>query len=272
MDVKLSALCRTIQSFFKYQSSVGIEGYTRTAELDQFLSVRPVGFRSRQGRQEGPGRAGKSRPERSATNHIPNDQAHSDRIPAGNMGHIERDIFSCNGCGLAGRRRFSVPGRGGNRAKLFVVGGWLSVSGGEEKNRELLFGDQEDVMVSRMMGALGLQESEVYITNLVKCGCDRGTEVTQEHLLSCLPFLQRQIRLIQPEVMCTMGTAASQILLKSNRSISQLRGRFYPYKETGLEPIPLMATYHPTFLLKTVDMKQETWKDLQAIGRRLASR
>lgn len=125
-------------------------------------------------------------------------------------------------------------------------------------------------MVTRMMEAIQLQGDDVFVTNILKCGLPESCQPQASHLQCCLGYLRRQIAVIGPEVICSMGIIATRALLGLPQSLSQLRGRFHSYSTLDGRQIPVMPTYHPSYLLQAEEMKKETWKDLQLIQKRLA--
>lgn len=264
MDLKRFDFCKSVQSLLRYHRSAGIVEYVRNEEINRFVQIRealPAGCKSH---GEGLGKRTMNRVREQTQPAAVN--SHQADIK---LFDLRDEISICTACDLAAGRLFPSAGRGSVQAKLFVVGEWLSLPDEGGEGSEIVFGVEEDLMLSRMIAAMGLQDSDTFITNSIKCGLGRPSTPTRKNFQACLPFLHRQINLVQPDVICAMGTIAAQMLLKTNRSLSQLRGRFHSYEEGGSGSIPLMPTYHPTYLLKNEEMKKVTWVDLQAIGRRL---
>jgi len=186
------------------------------------------------------------------------------------LADIDAEIQGCRNCELHARRLIAVAGRGQARARLLIVGGWLSWSGQVVPSSDMIFGLEEDRMVARMLEAIQLKGDDVFVTNILKCGLPENCQPLATHLQCCLGYLQRQIAVIGPEVICSMGIIATRALLGLPQSLSQLRGRFHPYPTPDGRQIPVMPTYHPSYLLQAEEMKKETWKDLQLIQKRLA--
>ena len=103
------------------------------------------------------------------------------------------------------------------------------------------------------------------MTSMVKSRSASGQTPTNEQIKTCLPFLIAQIEAISPKIICTMGPIISLTLLKTNQPLIRLRGNFHSFQS-----IPLMPTFHPSYLLKHQEMKKATWIDLKMIQRRLA--
>ena len=124
-----------------------------------------------------------------------------------------------------------------------------------------------------MLAAIHLSRKEVYITTLVKCFPGPQAKPRENEIKTCLPFLFRQIEIICPAVICTMGMLSSQTLLHSSQSLFQLRGLFYNFNDlcsSQLESkIVVMPSLHPSLLLENADLKKASWKDLQLIQKKL---
>ncbi len=182
---------------------------------------------------------------------------------SGDMRALKERVKACCRCSLCQSRHFSSAGKGGERPVLLIIGDWLAVD--NSCGQEAIFGRDQDAMLSKMISAIQLAEKDVYITNAVKCTVPEHKQPTKEHIESCAFYLYSQIEMLVPKVICTMGIIPTRLLIGRTQPLSRQRGRFFPFRtQSGLE-IPLMPTYHPTFLLRNGEMKKETWKDLQAI-------
>ena len=180
---------------------------------------------------------------------------------------LAREIATCRLCALSQTRKTSTPGKGGSKPRLLVVGDWLLDSAGTA--RDSLFGEQQDQMLGRMIEAIELQSSDVFITNLIKCSVPDSVTPEPSQIATCLGYLKQQITLLSPRVLLTMGSAAAQTLLGSGKPLIALRGRFHQFRLGSDQHIALMATFHPSYLLKNPEMKQPTWNDLQAVKKKL---
>ena len=127
-------------------------------------------------------------------------------------------------------------------------------------------------MLQRMLAAINLSPDDAFISNVIKCGVDASVQPKAENIAACLSYLHRQIAAISPQVICAMGIVAARSILQISQPLSQLRGRFHNYRQGDIRTIPVMATYHPTFLLQNPEMKKATWEDLQAIAKELQKR
>ncbi len=184
---------------------------------------------------------------------------------------IHDEITHCTGCELHSERLASVSGRGEVRAKLLFVGGWLSMKEQEAYQSSIVFGVEEDVMLGKMTQAINLQTEDVFITNIIKCCLKEAKQPQVEHIKCCRSYLMRQINILKPEIICTMGLVPTRFLLNKKQSLSQLRGHFYPLAISNSLNIPVIPTYHPSYLLANPEMKKATWADLQTIQKQLES-
>ena len=121
-------------------------------------------------------------------------------------------------------------------------------------------------LLDKIIVACGLKRSDVYIGNILKCRPPGNRDPRADEIIACLPYLQRQIELIKPEIIVALGAHAARTLLDTTKSIGQLRGQFHEYY-AGLDqmPVKLMATYHPAYLLRSPAEKPKAWQDLQAV-------
>jgi DNA polymerase len=117
-----------------------------------------------------------------------------------------------------------------------------------------------------MIGAMGLERSQVYITNIVKCRPPGNRDPKEDEVTPCAPYLDRQIDLIAPRVLVALGKPASHRLTGTQKPIGALRGRWSSYRG-----IPLMPVFHPAYLLRTPNAKREAWEDLKKVMQRLES-
>jgi DNA polymerase len=130
-------------------------------------------------------------------------------------------------------------------------------------------------LLDRMLGSVGLsREKNCFIANTVKCRPPGNRDPLPEEIAPCSRFLARQIRLLNPKLILCVGRVSAQALLKTNASIGSLRGSFTPYQvddtqETGGFTIPLLATYHPSALLRDESYKRPAWEDLKLLKQRL---
>jgi DNA polymerase len=175
------------------------------------------------------------------------------------LDEIRGDLGDCQRCKLAGGRKWIVFGEGDPRAKLVFVG---EGPGFEEDRQGRPFVGAAGQLLTRIIEAIKLKRSQVYICNIIKCRPPDNRNPGPDEIDSCFPFLKRQIDAIRPEFICALGTVAAQTLLKTTTPISRLRGRFHDY-----DGIRLMPTYHPAYLLRHPDKKRDVWEDMKMLMR-----
>ena len=189
--------------------------------------------------------------------------------PLLNLSDISAEVASCNACELHTQRLYPVSGRGEKNVRLMIIGDWLSQESDGSLPPGHVFGVQQDLMLGKMLTAINLLPTEVYITNVIKCAIPSSIQPQASHVQSCLSFLRRQIVVLNPEIICTMGMIAARAVLNQSQSLSQSRGRFHEYDIGNGRHIPVLTTYHPTYLLRNSEMKTATWSDLQFLARRM---
>jgi DNA polymerase len=249
MDSQRLEIIKEVRSMMTYHHCLGIDVYPREAGFAQLVERKVELPAAREGVVQ---------------------QRKETMVTAETLQDIGAEIHDCRNCELHVRRVVPVAGMGGRQARLLIVGGWLTAPDPPEIRAEMVFGREADQMVTRMLAAIHLAPGEVFVTNILKCGLPDSCQPVAANIQCCLGFLRRQITVIEPELICTMGTIATRALLDLPSSLSQLRGRFHPYTALDGREIPLMPTYHPSYLLQAEEMKKQTWKDLQLIEKRLA--
>ena len=168
---------------------------------------------------------------------------------------LRQAVPACTACGLHKSRTQTVFGVGDENADWLLIG---EAPGAEEDRLGDPFVGQAGKLLDNMLGAIGLKRGEnVYIANVLKCRPPGNRNPEAEEVAKCTPFLKQQIGLIQPKLIIAMGRFAAQTLLSSDASIASMRGRLYRY-----EGVPLIVTYHPAYLLRSLPDKAKAWEDL----------
>jgi len=168
---------------------------------------------------------------------------------------LKQAVPACTACGLHKSRTQTVFGVGDENADWLLIG---EAPGAEEDRLGDPFVGQAGKLLDNMLGAIGLKRGEnVYIANVLKCRPPGNRNPEPDEVAKCTPFLKQQIGLIQPKLIIAMGRFAAQTLLSSDASIASLRGRVFRY-----EGVPLIVTYHPAYLLRTLPDKAKAWADL----------
>jgi len=257
-------LLEEISKLLQYHDSLGIREYPRTQQIERFLnnpgSPSPA--------QPGSRPQGKERKRRIAVEekHV-FDPGLAEKVT---LQDVRQELGDCQRCRLHESRTNIIFGQGPVKAKLMIVAD--APCREDDLQRAPVQGDAGDLL-DKMLAAIGLSREEVYITNLVKCFPGKDARAAENEIKTCLPFLFRQVEIICPKVICTMGLLSAQTLLHSRRSLFQLRGRFYSFNDLCSsklqEKIVIMPSLHPSLLLENSELKKASWQDLQIIQKKL---
>jgi DNA polymerase len=176
---------------------------------------------------------------------------------------LREAVSSCHACELCATRTQTVFGVGNRQADLMIIG---EAPGADEDRQGEPFVGRAGQLLNLMLEAIGLGRDQVYIANILKCRPPGNRDPRPEEALCCEPYLMRQIALLRPRVLLSVGRISAQNLLKTDAPIGRLRGRWF---ELGPEGTPLTVTYHPAYLLRSPDQKSKSWKDLLQVALRL---
>jgi len=169
-------------------------------------------------------------------------------------------VAGCQRCRLSEEGRSNIVfGEGNPDADLMFIG---EGPGAEEDRQGLPFVGRAGKKLNEIIRAVGLQRQDVYIGNIVKCRPPGNRSPRPDEIRSCLPYLERQIAIIQPRVICALGTVAAQTLLNTSEPISRLREEVHSYLG-----VPLQPTFHPAYLLRnyTPRTRGQVWEDMQKV-------
>jgi DNA polymerase len=175
---------------------------------------------------------------------------------------LQRDVAACRACGLCQQRRQAVLGVGDTGADWLFIG---EGPGAEEDARGEPFVGPAGKLLDAMLAAIDLRRGDdVYIANAVKCRPPGNRTPESAEMVACAPYLKRQIALLQPRLIVLLGRAAAHALLGNQGSLASLRGQTFSYPEPAGESggIPMLVTYHPAYLLRTLPDKAKAWEDL----------
>lgn len=178
---------------------------------------------------------------------------------------IAAEVRACRQCDLGSQRTNAVPGEGHPKARIMFVG---EAPGADEDAQGRPFIGRAGQLLEKIIIACGLKREDVFIGNILKCRPPGNRDPRPEEIVSCLPYLQRQIESIEPEIIVALGAHAARTLLNTNKPIGQLRGHFQEYVAgIGRPPVKLMATYHPAYLLRnyTPDTRRRVWEDMKKV-------
>jgi DNA polymerase len=179
---------------------------------------------------------------------------------------IAVEVRACTACPLCKTRTNGVPGEGVERPLVMVVG---EGPGADEDAAGRPFVGKAGKLLDDMLaarGQLGLyRDKNCFIANVVKCRPPENRDPLPEETAACVPFLARQIALLKPLVILTVGRVSTRTLLNTEEGIGKLRGRFHDY-----HGIPLLPTYHPSALLRNEELKGPAWEDLKRLRAKLS--
>ncbi len=194
--------------------------------------------------------------------------------PPQTLDDFRKKVAGCTKCPLGTTRHTLVFGAGNEKAAVMFIG---EGPGCDEDQQGEPFVGEAGQLLTRIIESIGLTRESVYITTLVKChpmvdpsdpkkyGNERPP--APEEIAACLPYLETQITLIRPRVLCTLGTWASRTLLRTEEPIGKLRGKFHDCNGTKLLP-----TYHPAALLRNAALKKDVWEDMKMLKKELAGK
>lgn len=177
---------------------------------------------------------------------------------------VMTEVAQCTRCGLHECRTRTVFGVGDRRARWLVVG---EAPGADEDRQGEPFVGRAGGLLNAMLRGIGLAREQVFIANVLKCRPPNNRDPAPEEVAHCLPYLERQIALLQPGIMLAVGRIAAQNLLATEVPIGRLRGQVHTF---GASRIPLVVTYHPAYLLRSPGEKRKAWEDLK-LARRVAA-
>lgn len=179
------------------------------------------------------------------------------RSAAPDMELLRLDVMECIACPLGGTRKHAVFGEGNPQAVLMFVG---EGPGAREDETGRPFVGPAGELLTRIIGAMGLNREDVYITNIVKCRPPGNRDPQPEEVAACIGYLQAQVNAVGPKVIVALGRIASQALLQEATPITRLRGTFRVY-----QGIPVMPTFHPSYLLQNPSRKRDVWEDIKKV-------
>lgn len=175
---------------------------------------------------------------------------------------LARIVSSCVTCRLCKTRKQTVFSDGSPEARIMFIG---EAPGADEDAQGVPFVGRAGQLLTRMIeDGMGLPRSSIYIANVLKCRPPDNRNPEPDEIASCRGYLERQIDLVKPEVLVALGKFAAQFLLETEEGIMRLRGKWGSYRG-----IPVMPTFHPSFLLRQPAQKKEAWEDLLAVLARL---
>jgi DNA polymerase len=181
---------------------------------------------------------------------------------AARLNILQREVALCSRCPeLASRRKQTVFGVGDPEARLCFFG---EAPGADEDRQGEPFVGAAGQLLNKIIAACGLRREDVYILNVLKCRPPGNRNPLPEEVANCRTYFEQQLETIQPEFICCLGAVAAQTLLRTKQPIGRLRGRLHDYRG-----IRVLATYHPSYLLRTPSAKRATWEDMKLLLREM---
>lgn len=172
------------------------------------------------------------------------------------------EIAACDKCRLCETRNNVVPGEGDPRARLMFIG---EGPGRDEDLQGRPFVGRSGELLTRMIAAIGMERSEVYICNVVKCRPPQNRNPEPDEAAACMNYLRAQFALVRPQVVVLLGKVACRYVLKEEISVMREHGRWYERKGTWFMP-----TFHPSALLRDPSKKRDAWEDFQKVRDKLS--
>jgi len=176
---------------------------------------------------------------------------------SGNLDELKQIVSQCTQCELHRTRTQTVFGVGHSAAEWLIIG---EAPGADEDRLGEPFVGKAGQLLTSMLRAMGLAREEVFIANVLKCRPPNNRDPSVNEVESCAAYLRQQIELIQPKIILVVGRVAAQSILNTDTPIGKMRGQKYTYQDTG---IPVIATYHPAYLLRSPQQKRHAWDDLK---------
>ncbi|MEE2684585.1 MAG: uracil-DNA glycosylase [Pseudomonadota bacterium] len=173
--------------------------------------------------------------------------------------------YKCAKCDLHKSRIQVVFGSGRRDAKLLIIG---EAPGAEEDKQGKPFVGRSGKLLNSMLKAININREDTFITNILKCRPPKNRDPQIEEIDKCRSYLIRQIELIKPKIVLTLGKIASQIILDSDETIGEIRGKKI---FSNIIKMPVVASYHPAYLLRNPSAKEKSWEDLKIIKKAIGS-
>lgn len=171
------------------------------------------------------------------------------------------EVNACEKCRLCETRTHVVPGEGDPHAKLMFIG---EGPGQEEDRLGRPFVGRSGELLTRMIQAIGLERTETYICNIVKCRPPQNRVPDPTEAAACLPYLRQQVALVRPRVIVLLGSTAAKTLIREDFRITREHGKWVEKKGVWFMP-----TYHPAALLRDESKKRDAWNDLKLVMAKL---
>lgn len=259
-----SASNAELLSVLDWYRAAGVDLAVGEAPVDRFAQRPPAPGSSR------PAPAAAIAPAAPLPGPLGGDPSEARRLAAtaGSLEALRSVLESYDGCGLKFRATQLVFADGNPEARIMLIG---EAPGAEEDRQGKPFVGRSGQLLDRMLGAIGLDRTAVYIVNTVPWRPPGNRTPTPEEMELCLPFLHRQVELVAPQLVLTLGGPAMQTVFRTTNGIIKMRGRWQTVAIGGHE-VEALPTLHPAYLLRNPAAKQQAWKDLIALRLRMDAR
>lgn len=195
--------------------------------------------------------------EEVVVNELNIEQTTHQKITSASLDELKVTVSNCTQCELHRTRTQTVFGVGHPAAEWLIIG---EAPGADEDRLGEPFVGRAGQLLTSMLRAMGLAREEVFIANILKCRPPNNRDPQANEINSCSSYLRQQIELIQPKIILVVGRIAAQSLLNVDTPIGKIRGKKFTYQDTN---IPVVATYHPAYLLRSPQQKRSAWEDLK---------
>lgn len=187
---------------------------------------------------------------------------------AENLESLRAEVEKFEGCSLKLTATHTVFGDGNPEAKIFLVG---EAPGADEDRVGVPFVGRSGQLLDKMMASIGIDRTGYYISNILPWRPPGNRTPLDSEIAVCLPFLKRQIDLVDPDYIFILGGSAANSLLDTAETISHLRGRWFEYTKSNGKKAKALASFHPAYLLRTPGQKAKAWADLLRLSKELGS-
>jgi DNA polymerase len=172
---------------------------------------------------------------------------------------LDREASRCELCGLCETRTQVVFSRGRARNRVMFIG---EAPGADEDRLGEPFVGRAGKLLDQIIDAVGFQRDEIYVTNILKCRPPGNRDPESQEIAACTPYLEQQIELVDPKIICALGRFAAQFLTGNPKTpMAQLRGKIHYYRDRFM----VLPTYHPAALLRNPGHKRVVWEDVQLL-------
>ena len=181
---------------------------------------------------------------------------------------LKKMVEEFDGCALKLTANKTVFGYGSGTARLLLIG---EAPGADEDRSGIPFVGRSGQLLEKMLKAIGFDRNECFITNVFPWRPPGNRTPTEGEIAVCLPFLKRQIDLVSPEAIMILGGSAANALLDNGEPISRMRGKWLEYKKSDGGKVPVLASFHPAYLLRNSGQKAKAWVDMLRMKQKLCN-